>query len=210
MSTTEHVPNHHAHHPGFSGVSGLLTALTMTVGRSDVARLAADLVGLTEGDRLVDVGCGPGSAARFAQRRGATVVGVDPSSVMLDVARTLSVGRRIDWRVGSAEALPVDDGVADVVWSLASVHHWTDIDVGAHEVQRVLALGGRFVAIERQVAPGATGHASHGWQVEQGAAFGDVLTASGFDDVEVVLERAGREQLVCVRATGPSRTRARR
>jgi len=203
MSTTEPAPNHHAHHPGFSGVTGLLTALTMTVGRRGVARLAAELVGLAAGDRLVDIGCGPGSAARSARRRGATVVGVDPSAVMLEVARALPGSRRIDWRTGCAEALPVDDGAADVVWSLASVHHWADIDVGAREVQRVLAAGGRFVAIEREVAPGATGHASHGWQFEQGQAFADVLKASGFDDVEVVLERAGRERLVCVSATRP-------
>ena len=62
----------------------------MTIGRDGDARLAAELTELTAGDRLVDVGCGPGAAARFAAGRGARVTGVDPAPVMLDVARRLT------------------------------------------------------------------------------------------------------------------------
>jgi ubiquinone/menaquinone biosynthesis C-methylase UbiE len=47
------------------------------------------------------------------------------------------------------------------------VHHWHDLDAGLAEVRRVLRPSGRFLAIERQVEPGATGLASHGWTAEQ-------------------------------------------
>ena len=73
------VPNHHAHHPGFAGATGALFALSMAVGRSADADLAIRLVDLRPGDHVVDVGCGPGAAARRAVRAGARVTGVEPA-----------------------------------------------------------------------------------------------------------------------------------
>src|SRR5581483_3842833 len=158
------VPNHHAHYPGFAGLRGLVAAASMVAGRSGDARLAARLSDLASGDSVLDVGCGPGAAARYAARLGATVVGVDPAPVMLRVARLLTVpSGRIRYIEGKAEALPVPDSSMSVVWSIASVHHWADLETGLREVRRVLSPGGRFVAIERRTQPGARGHASHGW-----------------------------------------------
>src|SRR5438128_3774731 len=87
MTDNTVVPNHHHDYPGFSGLSGLLAAATMTTGRGGDARLAAELTHLGPDDLVVDVGCGPGAAARHAARVGARVTGVDPATVMLLVAR---------------------------------------------------------------------------------------------------------------------------
>nr|MDT0523936.1 class I SAM-dependent methyltransferase [Streptomyces sp. DSM 41633] len=110
--------NHHADHPGFAGVTGVLCGLAfLLVGRAK-ARLAADTAQLSSADHVVDVGCGPGTAARVAARRGARVTGVDPSSTMLRIARLVTPKRApITWSVGTAEALPVPDGSATVVWA---------------------------------------------------------------------------------------------
>ena len=83
-------PNHHADYPGFAGVAGLVAALSMAVGRKGDAELAVRLSGMGPGDTVVDIGCGPGVAARYAARLGATVTGVDPAPVMLRVARLLT------------------------------------------------------------------------------------------------------------------------
>ena len=108
--------NHHADHPGFAGVTGLLAGLTMIVGRGAVARRAADLASVSPADHVVDVGCGPGTAAREAARRGAHVTGVDPAAVMLQLARAFTRDRTaIRWAEGSAEHLPQPDGSATVV-----------------------------------------------------------------------------------------------
>ena len=165
MNETTSVPNHHADYPGFSGLSGLVAALTMAVGRDD-GPLATELSRIGTGDALIDIGCGPGVAARHAAGLGASVTGVDPAPVMLQVARLLTRrSHNVRYVEGVAEALPAADDSASVVWSIAAVHHWTDIDAGLREALRVLRRGGRLVAIERRTEPDAHGHASHGWTV---------------------------------------------
>jgi ubiquinone/menaquinone biosynthesis C-methylase UbiE len=185
-------------------MTGLLAGLIMIVGRGAVTRLTADLASVSDADRVVDVGCGPGAAVREAARRGARVTGVDPAPVMLRLARTLTRDRpAITWAEGTAEDLRQPDGSATVLWSVATVHHWTDVTAGLAEVKRVLAPGGRFLAIERRVRPGATGLASHGWTDRQAESFANHCRAAGFDDVRVEKHRPGRHALSAVRAVRP-------
>jgi ubiquinone/menaquinone biosynthesis C-methylase UbiE len=186
------VPNHHADHRGFAGPLGLVAGLTMTFGRDAVARHAVDAVALQSGDTLVDVGCGPGTAARIAARGGATVIGIDPAPVMLKLARALTRGAPVTWTEGAAESLPLADGTATVLWAIATVHHWPDVDAGLGEAHRVLAPRGRLLAIERRARPGAHGLASHGWTDAQAQAFADCCRAAGFADVVVEQATLGR------------------
>lgn len=204
MSEQDVVPNHHAHYGTFAGPAGLLAASSMVVGRTGDARLVARLSDLGSGDVVVDIGCGPGVAVRHAARVGATVTGVDPAPVMLRVARLLTRPRRnVHYIQGGAEALPVSDHSTTVVWSIASVHHWTDLDAALEEVRRVLEPGGRFVTIERQTLAGAHGLASHGWTDAQAAAFADRCREHGFDDVRVDHDTTPRRSTVSVTASAP-------
>jgi SAM-dependent methyltransferase len=84
---------------------------------------------------------------------------------MLRLARILTRSSLLAcYLQGGAEALPLPGESASVVWSIASVHHWADLDAGLREeARRVLRPAGRLVAIERRTQPGARGHASHGW-----------------------------------------------
>jgi ubiquinone/menaquinone biosynthesis C-methylase UbiE len=173
----------------------------MTVGRGNRARAVADLAKVAAGDRVLDIGCGPGAAARLAARRGAAVIGVDPSPAMLRFARRISAARRahgIDWRVGRAEALPVQDGSVNVVWAISTFHHCDDPTGGLGEIRRVITPGGRLVLAERLVAPGARGHAAHGLTTDQSEALTAKFAAAGFTDVHRDTRRAGRRTLVVV------------
>jgi ubiquinone/menaquinone biosynthesis C-methylase UbiE len=195
--------NHHADHPGFAGVTGSLFGLVFLLIGGANARLATDLADVSATDHVVDVGCGPGSAARAAAGRGARVTGVDPSASMLRVARAVTRGDRVSWAEGTAEDLPVPDGAATVVWALATVHHWRDATRGVAEAYRVLASGGRLLAVERQTEPGATGMASHGWTDAQAQSFAELCRATGLVDVRVRGERAGRRDVWAVSGVRP-------
>lgn len=197
-------PNHHADYRQFCGLFGYVGALTMIAGRSNDAELVAGLAGVDSGGRVLDIGCGPGTAVRMAARRGATVTGVDPSAPMLRTARLLTSVRRpkgsVAWVEAGAEGMPLPDDSFSVCWSLASVHHWPDLEGGLDEVGRVLEPGGKFIALERRSEPGATGNASHGWTPQQAETFAAMLTARGYTDAAVTNHDLGKRQVVTVEA----------
>lgn len=199
-------PNHHAHFPSFGGWSGAKAAVGFLSGRDEAAALAIELTGLRAGQRVIDIGCGPGIAAVRAADAGAIVLGLDPAAVMLRVARLRWALRRdVRWRLGAAESLPVGDGAAHVVWSLATVHHWDDLDAGLREVARALVPGGRFLAMERRIEdPYAEGVASHGWTRAQAESFASMCDGHGFTNV-AVSEHAITPEAIAVLATLPER-----
>ena len=206
MTTTQpSPPNHHAGYPGFAGPAGFIAAASMALGGKDDARLAVRLSGVAAGDAVADIGCGPGTAARYAAGLGATVTGIDPAPVMLRFARLLTQAspQAVRYLQGSAEALPLPDSSVSAAWSIACVHHWADLDAGLDEARRVLQPGGRLVAIERLTQPGATGLASHGWTAEQAGAFADRCRAHGFTGIATSQQRDGRRTTVSVTATAP-------
>ncbi|MGI9622985.1 MAG: class I SAM-dependent methyltransferase [Acidimicrobiales bacterium] len=200
-------PNHHADYPQFTGVFGYLAGLTMTVGRGRDARLVAGLAEVGADDHVVDVGCGPGTAARMTARRGADVTGVDPSEPMLRLADLLSRFPRteggLDWKLAGAENLGLEDGSATACWSLASVHHWPDLESGIAEAYRVLKPGGVFMALEKRTEPGATGNASHGWTNDQANRFAEMLEEHGFERCEASNHDLGRRKVVVVTGHKP-------
>ncbi len=183
-----------------------VTALSMTIGRGTAARVVADAADIEDGDRVVDVGCGPGTALRLACRRGATGTGVDPSSQMLRLARRISALRRahgLSFVEGSAESLPIPDESASVVWALSSLHHWQDRARGLAEARRVLAPCGRLLLAERLVAPGARGHARHGLSSEAAEDVVRAVAQAGFVEVRRDVRTAGHRTLVVVAASAP-------
>jgi SAM-dependent methyltransferase len=95
-------------------------------------------------DRVLDVGAGEGQVARQAVRGGASfVVGVDPTSAQLAVARERGGG--VDYARGAAEHLPVRSASFDAVVACLVFEHIPDHVAAIAEVARVLRLGGRFL-----------------------------------------------------------------
>ena len=106
---------------------------------------------LRPGDRVVDVGCGAGIDSLVAAKKvgpEGRVIGVDMTPSMLEKARHAAEEARleniVEFREGYAEALPVEDGWANVVISNGVLNLMPDKDAALEEMSRVLKPGGRL------------------------------------------------------------------
>jgi SAM-dependent methyltransferase len=111
-----------------------------------LAPQVADLAGVRWGQRVVDVGCGPGAlTGELVKRVGVEgVSAVDPSEPFVD-----AVGERypgVDVRRATAEALPFDDGLFDAALAQLAVHFMSDPVRGLGEMARVMRSGGVVAA----------------------------------------------------------------
>ena len=165
------------------------------------AEALLDIVGVSAGERVLDVACGTGIVARLAHERLAgsgRVVAVDLSPQMLAVAQQMEPG--IDWREGDAAALPVgDDEPFDLVTCQQGLQFVQDRPAAAREMRRALAPGGRLAVAtwrgldeasffrdlhavaERHLGPFIDQRHSFG----DGEALGRLLRDAGFHDVHV-------------------------
>ena len=106
-------------------------------------RLVASL-GISAGDRVLDIGAGTGNAAVPAARTGATVVASDLTRELLDIGRAEHPDLDIEWQVADAEALPWPDASYDVTLSTVGVMFAPHHRAAADEMLRVLRPGGRL------------------------------------------------------------------
>lgn len=93
--------------------------------------------------RILDLGCGTGRFSEaLAARFGAEVIGIDPSTKMLERALEKQCDRRVQYHRGRAEAIPLLSHSVDMVFISMSLHHFTDQSLAAHECRRVLRQKG--------------------------------------------------------------------
>ncbi|HEX3932945.1 MAG TPA: class I SAM-dependent methyltransferase [Nocardioides sp.] len=102
-----------------------------------LARQFVDLVGVAAGQRVLDVGCGPGIlTGPLVERCGAeSVAAVDPSPPFVAAARERFPG--VDVRAAGAESLPFADDTFDAVLAQLVVHFMADPVAGLREMARV-------------------------------------------------------------------------
>jgi SAM-dependent methyltransferase len=106
----------------------------------------ADFAGVQSGQRVLDVGCGPGAlTAELVARVGASAVAaVDPSESFAAAARERNQGA--DVRVASAEKLPFADRTFDATLAQLVVHFMPDPIGGLAEMARVTRPDGVVAA----------------------------------------------------------------
>jgi ubiquinone/menaquinone biosynthesis C-methylase UbiE len=167
-----------------------------------------DALGITPGERLLDVATGPGTLARIASSRlGRTgyVLGTDVSDAMLGIARAKSSvagGSRIEYRRSPAMPLDAPTSAFDVVCCQHGLQFFPDRKGAIAEMRRALRPGGRlglavwssidfcppFAAVREAIGqvmgPQAADRFAGGpWGLHDPALLAEMVTSSGFTDV---------------------------
>lgn len=99
-----------------------------------------------QGERWLDLACGPGPVAELAAGAGARVTGIDLSPRLVELARRRAAGGgyEIEYAVGDCESLvAVADASFDVVSSNVGIVFAPDHHATARELARVTRPGGR-------------------------------------------------------------------
>jgi SAM-dependent methyltransferase len=161
---------------------------------SQLSPQLADLAGLQTGQRVLDVGCGPGAlTVELVARLGAdSVAAVDPSGPFVAAARERYPG--VDVQHASAEQLPYPDGAFDATLAQLVVHFMTDPVAGLREMARVTRNGG-IVAVSVWDYEGERAPLTPFWraavELDDGAVDESGLSGARAGHLAELLEAAG-------------------
>lgn len=115
------------------------------------AESLAEMVGVGNGDSVVDLACGPGTLSlRFARRAG-WICGLDLTPAMLGRARETALAdglKNLVFAIGDAQSLPFGDGSVDIAVTSYSLHHMGDPARVVAEMARVVRKGGRVGVLD--------------------------------------------------------------
>jgi len=126
-------------------LGGYLSAVQRVVEETD----------LQPGERVLDIGCGPGSLDRWLARhtsKSNPIVGVDPSAYLLREAAAMVKSEGLDgiirFQESGGESLPFPDHSFDVAMSFTAIQY-VDADRMLKEMMRVTGPGGRVAVLAR-------------------------------------------------------------
>ncbi len=210
----------HGHEHGHRhdrGARGLLRYLRLLprMWSSEVNREVVRSLAPSRGERVVDLGAGMGAATVEAARSGATVIAVDPMPYMRGILRLRRGWQRhraaIRIVAGAAESIPLEDASVDALWTVNTIHHWTERDAAARELARVMKTRGRLLLVDedfddpshpehRRVRAARRDH-GHPFEQVDPELIAAALTRAGFAEAHGARTRvAGRPSKV-IRAT---------
>lgn len=169
------------------------------------SRSLVDIAAPAAGERLLDVGCGTGAAARYASEmlpEEGAVAAIDLNPGMIAHARALDRQGRVDWREGDILALPFDNGTFHSVVGNQVLQFLRDRPGALAEMKRVMKTDGRAVfgvycqiglcPAHCAVATALEKHDVDPSGIQNPYSFGDpvelgnLMAEAGFRDVSVV------------------------
>ena len=147
------------------------------------------LLGLLDPSWVVaDIGCGTGNAPEHLASHVRRVIAVDQSEPMLEAAaKRLARFDNVEFRLGSAEALPIDDASIDAAVCVLVLHHLEEPVAALREMHRALKPGGvalivDMAAHQREEFRDQMGHRRLGISADEMTG---MLEESGFTEARV-------------------------
>jgi ubiquinone/menaquinone biosynthesis C-methylase UbiE len=130
----------------FDGVAKQWDSMRKNFFSENVREKALAVADVKAGQSAADVGAGTGFISEGLVSRGLKVIAIDQSDAMLAVMQAKFAGNaNVDYRTGSAEHLPADDGAVDYVFANMYLHHVESPAEAIREMARILKPGGRLV-----------------------------------------------------------------
>ena len=132
---------------GYGDFANAYDALTFNVPYDEIAEMYARAVGaLTDGKRLLDMGCGTGNLSVRLAKRGFSVIGQDASPEML--AHAAAKSRGINWICQKMEETELGEQVDVIIYTLDIINHLPDksaVETCFRRAAENLKAGGAFV-----------------------------------------------------------------
>jgi arsenite methyltransferase len=161
---------------------------------SETARVndaVLQLLAARPGERVLEIGFGPGATVRKLADTGVEVVGVDVSAAMLTAARRRNRAHveagRVQLRLGDGVHLSPNNEEIDAVIAVHTIYFWPDPHATLAEIHRVLRPGGRaVVAFHTGELPLPARFDRAVYNVPTTRDLTDWLRGAGFDEVNVV------------------------
>ncbi len=95
------------------------------------------------GHTYLDIGCGTGNYTRALSALNGNYIGIDPSELMLEKAKSKT--HVISWKIGTAENTGLENECVSGALASLTIHHWPHLQKGFSEIFRVLKPGSILV-----------------------------------------------------------------
>jgi ubiquinone/menaquinone biosynthesis C-methylase UbiE len=199
-----------------SGWLGEIVARVMAYDTAHANRIAVERLAVQAGEAVLEVGCGHGrTLARIAQAPCGSLAGIDPSEVMVRLARRRLRRRieagRAEVSLAASSALPYPDARFDAALAVHVLYFWKDAIAELREIRRVLRPGGRALLgyrpgdAETLAALPSTVYALRSVAETEG-----LLAQAGFVAIRSTHHSIGKSQFVCTEGSSPPLVAAER
>ena len=110
--------------------------------------LTPTLLALVEHQKIADLGCGTGDALISLAPFISSLIGIDRSKEMLDLAKQRLSKHSIDFRVGHLESLPLEDNEIETALCMLVMHHVSNVSKAFSEIARSLKPNGHLILLD--------------------------------------------------------------
>jgi len=186
-------------HP--TGWLGTVVGMLMAIKNRERSEWVLSQLDVASGDRVLEIGFGPGMDIARAAANGAAVAGIDPSDVMIRQASRRNADAiragRVDLRRGAMPDLPFAGASFDKAYSINSYQFWPHKMRALVELRRVVRPGGLVVLAVQPRTKGATDTTSR----ETGEHLVQAMREAGFEAVKLLLKPMSPVATACAIAT---------